>query len=73
MLAITGDPIPTAERDEVKNVYQFNSRKLAQYIVSLAGEGREMPGPMTVFGALNLTPATLMWSCAGQRRSWKTA
>lgn len=54
VLAITGDPIPTAERDEVKNVYQFNSRKLVQYIVSLAGEGREMPGPMTVFGALNL-------------------
>ena len=46
VLAITGDPIPTAERDEVKNVYQF--------IVSLAGEGREMPSPMTVFGALNL-------------------
>ena len=43
-----------AERDEVKNVYQFNSRKLAQYIVSLAGEGREMPSPLTVFGALNL-------------------
>ena len=54
VLAITGDPIPTAERDEVKNVYQFNSRKLAQYIISLAGEGREMPSPMTVFGALNL-------------------
>ena len=54
VLAITGDPIPTAERDEVKNVYQFNSRKLAQYIVSLAGDGREMPSPMTVFGALNL-------------------
>ena len=54
VLAITGDPIPTAERDEVKNVYQFNSRKLAQYIVSLAGEGREMPSPMTVFGALSL-------------------
>ena len=54
VLAITGDPIPTAERDEVKNVYQFNSRKLAQYIVSLAGEGREMPASITVFGALNL-------------------
>ena len=54
VLAITGDPIPTAERDEVKNVYQFNSRKLAQYIVSLAGDGREMPSPLTVFGALNL-------------------
>ena len=35
-------------------MYQFNSRKLAQYIVSLAGEGREMPAPITVFGALNL-------------------
>ena len=54
VLAITGAPIPTADRDEVKNVYQFNSRKLAQYIVSLAREGREMPSPITVFGALNL-------------------
>ena len=54
VLAITGDPIPSAERDEVKSVYQFNSRKLAQYIVSLAGEGQEMPSPLTVFGALNL-------------------
>src|SRR5699024_6593972 len=35
VLAITGDPIPTAERDEVKTVYQFNSRKLAQYIHTL--------------------------------------
>ena len=53
VLAITGDPIPTAERDEVKNVYQFNSRKLARYIHSLAGPGEALPG-MTVFGALNL-------------------
>ena len=45
--AITGDPIPIAERDEVKNVYQFNSRKLAQYIVSLAGDGDA--SAMTVF------------------------
>lgn len=52
VLAVTGDPIPTAERDEIKNVYQFNSRKLAQYILSLAG--RDMPSAMTVFGALNL-------------------
>lgn len=54
VLAITGDPIPSAERDEVKSVYQFHSRKLAQFIASLAGEGREMPSPMAVFGALNL-------------------
>ena len=53
VLAITGDPIPTAERDEVKSVYQFNSRKLARYIHSLAGPGEALPG-MTVFGALNL-------------------
>ena len=53
VLAITGDPIPTAERDEVKNVYQFNSRKLARYIHSLAGPGEALPG-MNVFGALNL-------------------
>ena len=53
VLAVTGDPIPTAERDEVKNVYQFNSRKLARYIHDLAGPGAELPG-MTVFGALNL-------------------
>lgn len=53
VLAITGDPIPTAERDEVKSVYQFNSRKLAQYILSLAGEG-SLPARMAVFGALNL-------------------
>ncbi|HIW08184.1 MAG TPA: bifunctional homocysteine S-methyltransferase/methylenetetrahydrofolate reductase [Candidatus Faecalibacterium intestinigallinarum] len=53
VLAITGDPIPTAERDEVKNVYQFNSRKLAGYIHTLAAPGEALPG-MTVFGALNL-------------------
>ena len=53
VLAITGDPIPTAERDEVKTVYQFNSRKLAQYIHTLAAPGEALPG-MTVFGALNL-------------------
>ena len=35
-------------------MYQLNSRKMAQNIVSLAGEGREMAGPMTACGALNL-------------------
>ena len=68
VLAITGDPIPTAERDEVKNVYQFNSRKLARYIHSLAGPGEALPG-MTVFGALNLNAGTLMWSCAGPKKN----
>ena len=53
VLAITGDPNPTAERDEVKNVYQFNSRKLTRYIHALAAPGEALPG-LQVFGALNL-------------------
>lgn len=52
VLLITGDPIPTAERDEVKSVYQFNSRKLAAFVTSL---GKNLlPGPFHAFGALNL-------------------
>ena len=32
VLVVTGDPVPTAERSEVKSVYNFNSRMLAKYI-----------------------------------------
>lgn len=49
MIAITGDPIPTAERDEVKSVYQFNSRKLSAFIKSLGEHGDVLP--FHVFGA----------------------
>ena len=52
MIAITGDPIPTAERDEVKSVYQFNSRKLSAFIKSLGERGNVIP--FHVFGALNV-------------------
>ena len=52
MIAITGDPIPTAERDEVKSVYQFNSRKLSAFIKSLGERGTVVP--FHVFGALNV-------------------
>lgn len=52
VLVVTGDPIPTASRDEVKSVYNFNSRKLAQYITGL--NDSVMPTPFHVFGALNL-------------------
>ena len=52
MIAITGDPIPTAERDEVKSVYQFNSRKLSAFIKSLGEHGDVLP--FHVFGALNI-------------------
>ena len=35
VLIITGDPIPSAMRDEVKSVFNFNSRMLAKYIANL--------------------------------------
>ena len=52
VLLVTGDPVPSSQKDEVKAVYQFNSRKLARFAVSL----NEMvfPEPMHFFGALNL-------------------
>lgn len=52
VLVVTGDPIPSASRDEVKSVYNFNSRMLAGYITSLNETG--LAAPFRVFGALNL-------------------
>ncbi len=52
VLLVTGDPIPSGQRDEVKSVYQFNSRMLAAYISSM--EKRNMLGSFHLFGALNV-------------------
>lgn len=52
VLTITGDPVPSAERDEVKSVFQFNSRMLAAYIRSL--NENEFSRPMRIYGALNV-------------------
>ena len=52
VLLVTGDPIPTAERDEVKSVFNFNSRKLARFVTSLGDTA--LPAPFRVYGALNL-------------------
>lgn len=52
VLVITGDPVPSAERDEVRSVYQFQSVKLASYIQGLNEE--VFDDPLRVFGALNL-------------------
>lgn len=52
VLLVTGDPIPTAERDEVKSVYQFNSRKLAAFVNTLGQES--LPSGFHIFGALNV-------------------
>lgn len=52
VLVVTGDPIPTAERDEVKTVYQFNSRKMASFITNLGKKGQT--AEFGIFGALNV-------------------
>ncbi|MDO4467734.1 MAG: bifunctional homocysteine S-methyltransferase/methylenetetrahydrofolate reductase [Bacillota bacterium] len=52
VLLITGDPLPSADRNEVKTVFQFNSRKLAKYITSLSKQS--MIGNLHLFGALNV-------------------
>ena len=52
ILLVTGDPVPKADRDEVKTVYQFNSRKFASFASKLAGQ--MFPSDVHFFGALNV-------------------
>lgn len=52
VLVVTGDPIPSAARDEVKGVFSFNSVVLAGYIQQLSEEG--LAAPFHVYGALNV-------------------
>lgn len=52
VLLVTGDPIPTEDRDAVKSVFNFNSRKLARFVSSLNETG--LRTPFRIFGALNL-------------------
>lgn len=52
VLAVTGDPLPTEMRDEVKTVFSFNSRTLARYIQTLSME--QICSPFHVLGALDV-------------------
>ena len=52
VLVVTGDPIPNASRDEVKSVYNFNSRRLIRYIRGL--NEAVLPTPFHIFAALNV-------------------
>jgi homocysteine S-methyltransferase len=54
VLVVTGDPIPNASRDEVKSVYNFNSRRLIRYIKGL--NEAVLPTPFHIFAALNVNP-----------------
>ena len=52
VLLVTGDPIPSENRDEVKSVFNFNSRKLARFVTSL--NETSLRTPFRVFAALNV-------------------
>jgi len=52
VLVVTGDPIPSAQRDEVKAMFSFNSAILANYITNL--NETIFSSPFNVCGALNL-------------------
>ncbi|MBD5098889.1 MAG: bifunctional homocysteine S-methyltransferase/methylenetetrahydrofolate reductase [Clostridiales bacterium] len=52
VLLVTGDPVPTEDRDEVKSVFNFNSRKLIRYVSGLTDHG--LSAPFQIFGALNV-------------------
>ena len=52
VLVITGDPIPNAQRDEIRSVFEFNSVKFANFIKSLNDEVFE--SPMNICAALNV-------------------
>ncbi len=55
ILAITGDPVPSDRRDEVKSVFNFNSRMLIKFISSL--NENEFSAPMNICAALNINAA----------------
>ena len=52
VLLVTGDPIPSENRDEVKSVFNFNSRKLARFVTGL--NETTFRTPFRVFAALNV-------------------
>lgn len=52
VLLITGDPIPREQKDEIKAVYEFNSRKLMAHISQL--NQSLFHSPFYLYGALNI-------------------
>lgn len=52
VLIVTGDPIPSEQRSEVKSVYEFNSRMLIQHICSL--NQTLFDSPFYLYAALNI-------------------
>jgi len=53
VLVVTGDPIPTQQRGQIKSVYDFNSVKYAAFINDLNGS-TFIKKPFEIMGALNI-------------------
>ena len=49
---VTGDPVPSADRDQVKGVWSYSSAGLADYVRALGQEGTA--APFHIWGALNV-------------------
>lgn len=52
VLVVTGDPIPSAQRDEIKGLFSFNSSILANYIINL--NDTIFSTPFNICSALNV-------------------
>lgn len=52
LLVVTGDPVPSAERDEIKTIFSFNSALLANYISTLNQSAFHTP--FQISAALNV-------------------
>lgn len=66
VLVVTGDPIPSEDRQEVKGVFNFNSQILAGYIRDL--NATMFTSPFMVFGALNLNAVNFEAELAKAKR-----
>ena len=52
VLVVTGDPVPSAKKDEIKTMFSFNSAVLAKHITTLNEE--TFKNPFNVCAALNV-------------------
>ena len=66
VLVVTGDPIPSEDRQEVKGVFNFNSQLLAGYIRDL--NETMFREPFLIFGALNLNAVNFEAELAKAKR-----
>jgi homocysteine S-methyltransferase len=70
VLAVTGDPIPTSSRDEIKSVFNFNAINLAAFINDLNG-GIFAERPLIISAALNVNASNFDAELSKARRKEK--